>query len=398
MLLDFCQELGFDMDFDFTAEQKALAQLVHSLATKRLAGEALRRAHEPGYAWDASKILADHSLLGFALPVEVGGQGAGLLDAVIALQETAKICPKSGDVIQATSFGAIQTLVQHGSSELKARYLPELLAGEGLLALAMSEPDVGSAVTDLTTTAVSSGSDYLINGSKVFSTNSVDATAFMVYVRFGPGTDGIGSVIIDHDTPGFTRGVPSEFMSGERWSQLFFDDCRIPESSVVLGLGGFKRQINVFNIERIGNAARALALGRLAFERARQYATEREQFGRKLCDFQGIQWKFADMAVKLDAAELLLYRAAINADKRGADPYEVSVAKLAANQASFEVSHEAVQVMGALGYTRDTLVEYCFLRTRGWMIAGGSLEMMKNRIAEGIFDRRFSQRPLRSAQ
>jgi len=386
------------MDFELTAEQRVVSDFVSSLASKRLAADALRRAHEPGYPWDAGKILAEHSLLGLALPVQVGGQGAALIDAVIALQEIAKICPKSGDVMHATNFGAIQTLVRHGTPELKARYLPDLLAGNALLALAMSEPDAGSAVTELMTSAVRSGSDYLINGSKVFSTNSPDATAFIVYVRFGPGIDGIGSVIVDSGTPGLNRGKPSEFMSGERWSQLYFDDCRIPESSIVLGPGGFKKQISIFNIERIGNATRALALGRLAFELSRQHAQEREQFGRHLCDFQGIQWKFADMAVKLDAAELLLYRAAIHADKDGPDPYEVSVAKLAANQASFEASHEAMQVMGALGYTRDTLVEYCFLRTRGWMIAGGSVEMMKNRIAERIFDRRFSQRQTRIPQ
>jgi hypothetical protein len=315
------------------------------------------------------------------------------MEAVIAIQEIAKVCPKSADVIQAGNFGAIRTFAQYASRELKDRYLPDLLAGRSLLAVAMSEPDAGSAVTDLITSTTADGDDYLINGSKVFSTNSPDATAFLVYVRFGPGVDGIGSVLVDRDAPGLTIAPPADFMNGEQWSQLFFDDCAIPADHVVLGAGGFKQQIGGFNIERIGNAARALALGQLAFSLARTHALERQQFGRPLCEFQGLQWKFADVAVKLDAAQLLLNRAAVHAAAGLPDVYETSVAKLACNQAGFEAANEALQVMGATGYTRETLVEYCLLRTRGWMIAGGSIEMLKNRIAESVFGRRFSQRP-----
>ncbi len=381
------------MSFDLTDEQRAFAESVRRFAQSRLAPDALRRAHEPGYAWDAAKLLAEHQLLGLTIAEEDGGQGASLMDAVIAIKEVAKACPKSGDVIQATNFGAIRTFAEYASPELKRRYLPGLLAGRELLALGMSEPDAGSAVTELRTSATADGGDYLLNGSKVFSTNSPDATAFLVYVRFGPGVGGIGSVIVDRDTPGLTVAPPSDFMNGEQWSQLFFDNCRIPARNVVLGAGGFKKQISGFNVERIGNAARALALGELAFELAKRHATERHQFGRPLCEFQGLQWKFAEMAVKLDAAQLLLNRAAVHASAGLPDAYETSAAKLAANQAGFEAANEALQVMGGLGYTRETLVEYCMLRTRGWMIAGGSIEMLKNRIAECVFDRRFSQRP-----
>jgi alkylation response protein AidB-like acyl-CoA dehydrogenase len=181
-------------------------------------------------------------------------------------------------------------------------------------------------------------------------------------------------------------------MSGEHWSELTFDDCIVPEQSVLIGPGGFKKQMSGFNIERIGNAARALAVGRHAFTVAREYAKDRVQFGRPLCDFQGIQWKFADMALQLDAAQMLLYRAVTSADGGELSLYEASMAKLAANRAGFEVANESLQVMGAMGYSTETLVEYCVRRTRGWMIAGGSIEMMKNRLAEEVFERRFSQR------
>ena len=160
-----------------------------------------------------------------------------------------------------------------------------------------------------------------------------------------------------------------------------------------MGPGGFKKQIAGFNAERIGNTARSLAIGEFAYNVAREYALTREQFGRKICEFQGIQWKFSDMKIKIEAGRLLLYRAAINADTGFPSSKETSIAKAFCNKAGFDICNEAMQVMGGTGYSQESLVEYCFRKSRGWQIAGGSTEMMKNRIAEDIFERRFSQRP-----
>jgi alkylation response protein AidB-like acyl-CoA dehydrogenase len=151
-------------------------------------------------------------------------------------------------------------------------------------------------------------------------------------------------------------------MSGEEWTQLYFSDCRVPRGNILLGAGGFKRQMSGFNVERIGNSARALAVGRHAFEIARLHVLERKQFGRPLAEFQGLQWRFAEIAVKLDAAQLLLYRAAANADSNLLSAYDTSAAKLACNEAGFLASDLAVQAMGATGYSQETLVEYCFRR------------------------------------
>ena len=240
------------------------------------------------------------------------------------------------------------------------------------------------------------GRPAVVNGTKIFSTHSPDASVYLVYARFGPGIDGIGSVLVERDRAGLTIGQPSGFMGGEEWCQLYFENCRIPKSNILLGPGGFKKQIAGFNVERIGNSARSLALGRYAYNLAREYASVRKQFGRPLCEFQGLQWKFADMALKLESAQLLLYRAATNAEGSLPSAYETTIAKLACNQAGFEIANEAVQIMGGLGYSDESLAEYCMRRTRGWMIAGGSIEMMKNRVAETIFDRRFDQRPPKS--
>jgi alkylation response protein AidB-like acyl-CoA dehydrogenase len=380
------------MDFDFTADQKQFAERTRRFAREHLAKDALKRAHAPGFPFDVAALMAKQGLMGITLPKSEGGQGGTLMDAVIAIMEVAAACPRSADVVQFGNFGPIRTFAEYGTPEQKARWLDELLSGRTVMSLGMTEPDAGSAVTDLKTSAQADGAHYVINGSKVFATFSPDAHVFLVYVRFGPGLGGIGSVLIECGTPGFSIGAPQAFMSGEEWSELHFKDCRVPADNVLLGPGGFKKQMAGFNVERLGNTARSLALGRYAFNAARDHALAREQFGRPLCEFQGLQWKFADMAIKLDSAELLLFRAAANADRGLPSAYETAVAKAACNQSGFEVANEAVQIMGALGYSRETLVEYCMRRTRGWMIAGGSIEMLKNRIAEHVFDRRFEQR------
>ncbi len=380
------------MDFELSEEQRSFAASVRRFAQTHLADGALARAHDPRYPRATAAKIAEQGLLGITFSEADGGAGGTLMDAVIAIQEVAGVCPKSADIVQAGNFGPIRTFVEYATAEQKARFLPDLLAGRKLISLGMTEPEAGSAVTDLRTSATPDGDGFLINGTKIFSTHSPEAALFLVYVRYGPGVGGIGSVLLEKGTPGFTVGKPSGFMNGEQWAQLYFENCAIPTANVLLGAGGFKKQIAGFNVERLGNSARSLAVGRHAYTIARDHALTRKQFGRPLCEFQGLQWKFAEMAVKLDAAQMLLYRAVIGAEKGLPGAYETAVAKLACNTAGFEVANEAMQVMGGMGFSQEALVEYCVRRTRGWMIAGGSIEILKNRIAESVFDRRFDQR------
>ena len=380
------------MDFELTEEQRTFADAVAKFARANLADGALARAHSPKYPWDVAARMAGQGLLGITFAEADGGAGGTLMDAVIAIQEVAMVCPRSADIVQAGNFGPIRTFVEYATSDQKTRFLPGLLAGRCLVSLGMTEPDAGSAVTELKTTATADGAEVVVNGTKIFSTHSPEAALFLVYVRFGPGVGGIGSVLVERGTPGFTIGKPSRFHNGEVWSQLYFENCRIPAANVLLGAGGFRKQIAGFNVERLGNASRALAVGRHAYTIAREHALTRKQFGRPLCEFQGLQWKFAEMAVKLDAAQLLLYRAVVSGQKGLPSAYDTAVAKLSCNTAGFEVANEAMQVMGGMGFSEETLVEYCVRRTRGWMIAGGSIEILKNRIAESVFDRRFDQR------
>jgi len=385
------------MDFNLTEEQRMFQDAVDGFAERHLAEGALARAHAEDYPRDVAKMLSEQGLIGITMKEEDGGMGGSLMDAVIAIQTVAKHCPRSADVVQAGNFGAVRVLAEYGTDDQKARYLVPILAGEKVISVAMSEPEAGSALTDLKTTASEDGEGVRLNGTKVFSTHSPEADLFLVYCRYGPGVDGIGSVLVEPDTDGVSRGQPVRYLGGEEWCQIYFEDAYIGPANILLREGGFRKQIAGFNVERLGNSARSVALGRFAFEMAREHALQRKQFDRLLCEFQGLQWKFAEMKLKIESAQLLLYKAAVNADNGFPSAMDTALAKLACNKAGHEVASEAMQILGAAGYSQDSLIEYCFRRTRGWMIAGGSSEMMMNRIAEGVFDKRFSQRPPKPA-
>ena len=381
------------MDFKFTTEQEQFRDAVRGFAERHLRDGALKRAHQEEHPWDVAKLMAEQGLMGITMKEEDGGQGGSLMDAIIAIETIASVCPRSADVIQAGNFGPVRVLAEYGTPDQKKRYLDKILAGESVITVGMTEPEAGSAVTDLKTTATPDGEGYRISGVKVFQTHASYAEVMLTYVRFGPGVGGIGSVLIPRDAPGFKQGAPAKFLNGEEWVQTYLDNVYVGPENVMLKEGGFKKQIAGFNVERIGNTARSLAFGRYAYNVAREWAMQRKQFGRLLCEFQGLQWKFADMKMKLDAGQLLLYKAAVNADNGIPSADDTAIAKAFCNQAGFDICNEAMQIMGGMGYTDESLVEYCFRKCRGWMIAGGSIEILKNRIAEGIFERSFSQRP-----
>ena len=377
------------MDFRLTDEQQQLVDAARRLAVERFAAD---DDHE-GFAFHHARTLAEHGFTGIALPVEDGGQGAGLIEAALVLEAVSTVSVTAGDAVQATNFGAIRQLAAFGSPTLKAAVLPRLLAGDGLVTVGMSEPEAGSGLTDLRTTARIEGDEVVLDGEKSWNSNGPDATHVVVWCRFGPRTRDIGCVLVPTDAPGFTKGPPERYMSGDRYCALIMDGCRVPTDHILLEGDGFRRMMTMFGVERIGNAIRALALAQRAFDLAVEHVTTREQFGRPLCEFQGLQWKFADMRMRLDAARLLIHRAVANAEQGAPDPAEATIAKCYANEAAWFVANEALQAFGAIGYSTALPVERLVRKIRGWMIAGGSVEMLRNRIAEDVFGRRFSQRP-----
>src|SRR3979409_436860 len=197
------------MQFTSPEEQQAFAYSLRRFALAKLEPDALKRAHDPRYPFDVAKLMSAQGLMGISRPESDGGQGGTLMDAVIAIEQVAAVCPRSADVVQFGNFGPIRTFAEYGTPARKARWLPDMLAGRMGLSLGMSEPDAGSAVTDLTTSARPDGTNYLINGTKVFSPFSPDAAIFLIYVRYGPGLGGIGSGVVGGGPPGLQSGRPS---------------------------------------------------------------------------------------------------------------------------------------------------------------------------------------------
>lgn len=380
------------MDFNLTNDQLELQKWARSFAKEKFSERAYTWTKNKEVPWENAKILAEHGLMGMTLPEEDGGQGMSLMDAIIVMEEVAKVCPSTADMLQVGNFGAIRQLAAFGSKELKARVLPSILAGEKLISVAMTEPNAGSATTDLSTKARIEGDKVIINGSKVFNTHGPHNSYYVVWVRFGDSVKTSGSVLVEREAPGFVVGKTETHMSGEEHCALYFEDCEVPVENILVPEDGFRKMFTMFNIERMGNTSRSLALAQAAFDMAVEHAKERKQFGRPLAEFQGIQWKVAEMKMKLEAGRLLLYRAATNADKGAPSPLEASIAKAYINTTAFEVAHEAVQIFGGYGYSTDYPLEYIFRRVRGWMIAGGTPEMLKNKIAEDVFGMKFSQR------
>lgn len=370
------------MDFRLTTEQSMLQDTARSLA--RAFPDAGRDVE--GYPHDFARTLAGSGFTGIALSPDDGGQGADLLDSIIVIEAMTSTEPRAGDVVQATNFGAIRQIAELGSASIKERYLTPVLAGDAVTSVGITEPDSGSAVSEMRTTATVDGDVVSVRGSKIFNTHGPYADHYVVWARFHPGPDGIGALVVPATAPGFSRGATEHYLSGEPHCALYFDDCRVPVDHILTDRGGLRRLLPIFNIERLGNAARSLGCGQRAFAQAVEHVRQRHQFGRALADFQGLRWRIARMRVQLDAAQLLLYRAAsAEGGKPGAS--ESAIAKYACNTAGFEAVNEAIQLLGASGLSTQSDLPYLLGRTRGWMIAGGTLEMMQNAIAQGVLGR-----------
>ncbi len=385
------------MDFQLSEEQRMFKQSVHDFADERLAPLV--------EGWDQKGEILDHSilsqyldmgLLGITLPEKYGGAGLPAFDAILAIEELARVSPLAAMPVFETSVGPIRVVELFGTEEQKERFIPLACTGEKLMAVAMTEPEAGSALTDLTTRAILKGNHYVINGQKRFITGGGYSDSYMVYVRMSDakGAKGIGGIIVEKDSPGFTFGKQETFMGlrGTPSCDLIFQDCIVPKENLVVPEGGFAFLMQAFDVERCGNATMSLGIAWGALEAAKQYAQERKAFGKLICEFQGVQFLLADMAMKVEAARLLIYRAAVNAGLEIPSIYESSVAKCFANEIGKEVTDMALQVFGGYGYSTEYPVERMLRDSRGWPLAAGTVQIQRVNIAGAMLGRRFSQR------
>jgi alkylation response protein AidB-like acyl-CoA dehydrogenase len=384
--------------FELTPEQQELRQLAAKVAREVYAPKAAEwDANRTTLPEDEVKRLADLGFLGLALPEEYGGQGGTLLDAMIVIEELAKECRPAAFQVFESNTGPIRVLEYFGTEEQKREYIPRSTSGEITMGVAISEPEAGSAATDMKTKARRDGDDFVINGSKRWITGGGHASHYLLYCRLNdePGAKGIGGIIVPKETPGLSFGAREKLMGfrGIPSADLYFDDARVPAENLVVEAGGFKKLFGVFSIERMGNSTMSLAIGQASLDRAKAYVETREQFGRPLIEFQNTQMVIADMAMQVEASRLLLYRAAFNAGRDLPVPYEVSLAKCYANEMGKRVSDLAMQLHGGNGYTEEYGIERLHRDAHGWAIAGGTPAIQRVRIASELFGRQFNQRP-----
>lgn len=385
------------MDFSLSEAQRALQETARKFAQAELPDLAreIERTGEPASA-DLVKRYAGMGFLGINLDPEYGGAGASHLDAVIVLEELAKISSAVAFPVFESCFGPILAIAHFGNDALKAKIIPRVCAGEAIVAITMSEPDAGSALTDLKTRAGIKGGKIVINGQKRWTSGAGHADAYVVYCRMSddPGAKGIGAVLVEKGADGFTFGQPESLMGfrGIPSADMFFDNVEMPAENVIVGAGGFKQMMEAFDLERCGNTTMSLAAAQGAFDHVLAYVQEREQFGKPLIEFQAVQIALAEMEMKLEASRLLLYRAVINAEAGLPSILDSSTAKCFANEMVREVTGKAMQLMGGYGYSAAYPVEQKMRDGWGWGIAGGSIDIQKINIASALAGRRFSQR------
>ena len=274
--------------------------------------------------------------------------------------------------------------------------LPTVCTGETLMSIGMTEPDAGSALTDLTSSAVEDGDDFILNGGKHWITGAGEREYTLVYARFGeaPGPKGVGAILVHSDMEGFNYGgrIPSLGVRGVREGILRFEKMRVPKKNLVVPPGSaFRDLMSAYNGQRVGASAVALGIAQGAFDFALDYADRRKQFGKRITDFQGMQFKLADMAIELEATRYLIYRAAANAIAAITDRYQSSVAKVKAAEMAVQVTSDAIQLCGAHGYGRQLPLERMFRDARCFTLAGGSAEMQRLGIATTLLGRSLPQ-------
>ena len=385
------------MDFQLTNEQKALQESARRYARERLpevARECEETAHAPRR--ELVREFADMGFLGINIPETCGGLGLGNLEALLVLEEFGKVSSAVAFPVFESCVGPVRAIERFASESLKQRVVPAVCRGEIQVAVSMSEPQAGTALTDLTTRADLEGDRVILNGTKRWCSGGGHADGYVVYCRMSPdeGARGIGAVYVERNTPGVSFGRPEHLMGfrGVPSSDIFFDNAAVPVDNVVVPAGGFRKLMEAFDLERCGNATMALAQASGALEDVLEYVQERHQFGKPLVDFQAVQLKLAEMQIRVDASRLLIHRAASNAQNGLPSILESSVAKCFANEIARECCGHAVQLMGGYGYSREYPMERRLRDAWGWGIAGGAVDIQKVNIAGAMVGRRFDQR------
>ncbi|QEC46966.1 acyl-CoA dehydrogenase [Baekduia soli] len=383
------------MDFDLSPAQQELVDLIDDVGMREFRPKAFEQRFRREVPRDNLRRLGELGVLGVCLPEAHGGSGRPYLDGLLAIERIAHACPVTGDHAVMAICGPAMFIAEWGTEDQKARYVPPVAAGRSGCWISLTEPEAGTALTDLTTQATMTAEGCRLNGFKRPAGPAEDADFYLVFVRFGPGAKGIGAVIVDRDTPGLTLSEPRRWMGDAPWCELTFADALVPAANVLFTGEAMRKLLGSYTVERCAAGAMVLGIAQIAFEQSVAYAESRTQFGRPIADFQLVQAKLADMYIRLQSARLLLHRA-ISADTEDGLPDRAlsSAAKVATVETACFVCDEAMQIHGAMGMSVDTEpLEWLYRYVRPYAVAGGTSEIHRSMIAAELVGRRFGHRP-----
>ncbi|OEC00876.1 acyl-CoA dehydrogenase [Lysinibacillus sphaericus] len=369
------------MHLQFTDEQLMMRDMVRNFSLEKIAPW-VERMEAGEFPRELLTQMGKLGLMGITTPEELGGSAMDFTSYIIAINELSKVSAVMGVILSVHTSVGTNPIIYFGNDEQKQRYVPKLAAGEYLGAFCLTEPSAGSDAGSLQSKAVRDGDEYVINGSKVFITNGGEANVYIVFASTNQAakTRGISAFIVEKGTPGLIIGKDEHKMGlhGSRTVQLTFDNCRIPVANLLGEEGeGFKIAMANLDVGRIGIAAQALGIAEAALEAATAYAKERVQFSKPIAAQQGVGFKLADMATAVEAAKLLVYRAADLRAKGLPCGAEASMAKLFASRTAVQTAIEAVQIFGGYGYTEDYPVERYFRDAKVTEIYEGTSEIQK---------------------
>ena len=385
------------MDFQLNEEQKMLVELADRMGREQFAPKAARWDREHEYPYENVEALRRAGLLGMTIPKRFGGPERPLIDVVLAIEQIAKYCGVTARIVVETNMGALGCVMAYGTEAQQRELARRVLEDGDKPAIGMTEPSAGTDLTALKTKAVERGGGYVLNGTKHWITGGGISRTNLIFARIvdSAGADqGIGGILVDLGTPGFRIGRVEDAMGlrGIPEAELIFENCEVPAANLVVRdpKDGFKKLMNGYNAQRIGASSVALGLAQGAHDLALKYLGEREAFGHKLRDFQGLGWMMAEGEMKLEAARLLIYRAACEARQLPNNVMlpqmkQASIAKAYTGHASFEVVSESLQMFGAAGYSRDLPLERMLRDVRMFQIGGGTSQAQLNMIARGLF-------------
>lgn len=378
------------MLFTLSPEQATLREHARAIADTEFRSRAAHIDRSEEFPADNVQVLVRERLMGMTIDPRYGGAGRPLIDAVLVVEQVARVCGTTARIVVEGNAGAVSAIGRLGSDEQKSKYLPWVSQGEKP-AIAITEKDAGSAATQMKTTARLEGDVWIVDGDKCWITGAGSSRLYLVFARFdgAPGAAGIGALLLERDMPGFRIGrrEPAMGLRGLPEGELIFERCRVPRDNLLVGAGGFKVLMSAYNCQRVGAAAVALGLAQGSYEQAVSFAQERRQFGRPIAEFQGLRWMFADMTTQLDAARLLVYRAAANAGQGFPSRQEAAIAKLFTSEMAITVTNTALQMFGARGYSRDLPLERMVRDARMFTIGGGTAQVMRNVIATEVLGR-----------